>query len=81
MTGSKPYPPSFEAGSVLAKSRGRERERERERERSEARDAESGAGMSGRAGALRRAGRAPSPRAAIVQTKDTSGPNYGNTSP
>lgn len=56
-------------------------EDERERERSEARDAESGAGMSGGAGALRRAGRAPSPRAAIVQTKDTSGPNYGNTSP
>jgi hypothetical protein len=77
VTGSKPYPPSFEAGSVLAKSRGRERERER----SEARDAESGAGMSGGAGALRRAGRAPSPRAAIVQTKDTNGPNYGNTSP
>ncbi len=33
MTGSKPYPPSFEAGSVVAKSRGRARERERERKR------------------------------------------------
>jgi hypothetical protein len=83
VTGSKPYPPSFEAGSVVAKSRGREREREREREaKQETRNPVLGCQV-GQARCVAQDATlwASSPRAANVQTKDTSGPNYGNTQP
>jgi hypothetical protein len=62
-----------------------ERERERERER-EAKQETRNPVLGCQVGQARYVAQdatpwAPSPRAAIVQTKDTSGPNYGNTSP